>query len=45
MLFAANEDSDTVVPFDIDQSSGKLRRSGQLVSVGSPLCTVFKAAS
>lgn len=40
-LFAANEDSDAIVPFEIDRAKGTLRRSGEQIRVGSPVCILF----
>jgi len=44
ILFAANEDSDSIVPFGIDRRSGTLRRSGEPVRVGSPVCILYMRA-
>ncbi|WAP60037.1 lactonase family protein [Streptomyces sp. S465] len=40
-LFAANERSHTIVPFDVDRTSGTLRRAGEVVETGSPVCVLF----
>jgi 6-phosphogluconolactonase len=40
-LFAANEDSHTIVEFRIDAETGKLKATGQVVETGSPTCIVF----
>ena len=40
-LYAANENSHTIVEFDIDQGSGKLTPTGQVIETGSPTCIVF----
>ncbi|MBM3606328.1 MAG: lactonase family protein, partial [Alphaproteobacteria bacterium] len=44
-LLVANEDTDTIVPFEIDRSDGSLRKSGDAVQVGSPVCIIFKPIS
>lgn len=41
-LYVANERSDTIVQFAVDQESGMLRRTGQVIATGSPVCIVFK---
>jgi 6-phosphogluconolactonase len=41
-LFVANEDSDIVVPFAVNQQEGTLKQSGDPIQVGSPVCIVFK---
>ena len=41
-LYAANEDSDTIVIFDVDTDSGNITASGQVIKIGSPVCIVFK---
>jgi 6-phosphogluconolactonase (cycloisomerase 2 family) len=40
-LYAANENSHTIVEFRIDQASGKLTPTGQVIETGSPACIVF----
>jgi 6-phosphogluconolactonase len=40
-LYAANENSDTIVTFRIDQATGKLAPTGQVVKTGNPVCIVF----
>ena len=40
-LYAANENSDTIVAFDVDPASGTLRSTGRVVKTGSPVCIVF----
>ena len=43
-MLVANEDSDAIVPFDIDPPTGGLTRSSnRSIAVGSPVCIVFKA--
>jgi len=42
-LYAANEDSDTIVRFAVDAASGALVATGQVT--GSPLCIVFAPAT
>lgn len=41
-LYALNEDSDTIVRFDVDRSSGALARTADLTPCGSPVCMVFR---
>ncbi len=40
-LLAENQASDSVVVFAIDPDTGKLNPTGQIVSIGSPVCAVF----
>lgn len=40
-LYAANQASDTIVCFRIDETSGKLSPTGQVVNTGSPSSIVF----
>ena len=40
-LYAANENSHTIVEFRIDQASGKLAPTGQIIETGSPSCIAF----
>ena len=41
LLYAANLDSDSIVVFRVDQTTGKLTPTGQIVETGSPSCIVF----
>jgi 6-phosphogluconolactonase len=41
LLFAENSQSDNIVVFRIDQKSGKLTPTGQVLDVGSPVCVKF----
>ena len=41
-LYAANQNSDTVVIFRVDQTTGKLAATGQVVKVASPPTIVFR---
>jgi 6-phosphogluconolactonase len=43
-LFAANQGSDTVVPFKVDQETGKLTPTGEPISVPKPVCVLFVKA-
>jgi 6-phosphogluconolactonase (cycloisomerase 2 family) len=43
-LIAENQDSDSVVTFAIDTDTGKLKPTGQILSLGSPVCAVFVGA-
>jgi 6-phosphogluconolactonase len=45
LMFVANEESDNIVTFEVDQSNGKLTMAEGRVAVGSPVCIVFAAAS
>jgi len=40
-LLAANEESNTIVVFNIDPSTGSLTLTGQVAEVPSPVCIVF----
>ena len=40
-LAAANQDSDNVVMFRIDQETGKLTPTGNVVEAGTPICVRF----
>ncbi|MBW9061599.1 lactonase family protein [Agrobacterium pusense] len=42
ILLAANEDSDTVTAFDVNEATGDLSIRDEVLSVGSPVCIVFK---
>jgi 6-phosphogluconolactonase (cycloisomerase 2 family) len=44
-LFVANEESDTIVSFDVDQNSGALTLNGQVIKTGSPVCMIFKTVN
>ena len=37
-LLAANQDSDTIALFEIDQKTGRLKETGNLISVPTPVC-------
>ena len=41
-LIAANELSDTLTVFEIDEESGKLQDTGKQIATESPVCVVFK---
>jgi len=40
-LFAANENSSTVVLFRVDRGTGRLKPSGTVLDVPSPSCVIF----
>jgi 6-phosphogluconolactonase len=40
-LVAANQDSDDLTVFRVDETTGALTRSGPTTTVGSPVCLVF----
>src|SRR5882672_11307780 len=42
LLYAANMDSDAIVVFRVDQGSGKLTPTGQVIKTGSPSSIVFR---
>ncbi len=42
VLYAANQDSDAIVCFRVDQVTGKLTPTGQVVKTGSPSTIVFR---
>jgi 6-phosphogluconolactonase (cycloisomerase 2 family) len=41
MLYAANQDSDTIVPMRIDPAKGALTPTGQTIKVANPVSIVF----
>jgi 6-phosphogluconolactonase len=41
-LYAANENSHTIVEFTVDHETGALTPTGQIIETGSPTCVVFK---
>jgi 6-phosphogluconolactonase len=41
LLFAENQQSDTIVVFGIDQATGKLTPTGKVLEVGRPVCIKF----
>lgn len=40
-LYAANQDSHTIVEFAVDHDTGNLRPTGQVIETGSPSCIAF----
>ncbi|WP_404606006.1 lactonase family protein [Caballeronia udeis] len=40
-MFVLNEDSDSIVAFAVDQTSGRIKPTGFSVQTGSPVCMVF----
>ncbi|HEX5165297.1 MAG TPA: lactonase family protein [Thermomicrobiales bacterium] len=44
-LFAANQDSDTIVTFRVDSGTGALTPTGQVTSVPSPVCVLLPLSS
>jgi len=40
-LYVANEDSDTIVQFEIAPETGQLKPTGQVIECGSPVCILF----
>ena len=40
--YVANEDSDTVIVFDFDQTTGQLIPTLQIIETGSPVCITFR---
>lgn len=43
LLFALNEDSDSIVTFRVDTATGRITPNGQSARTGSPVCMVFSA--
>jgi len=43
LMYALNEESDTIVALRIDPTSGRLTPTGYSVQAGSPVCMVFSA--
>jgi 6-phosphogluconolactonase len=43
LMYALNEESDTIVALRVDPTSGRLTPTGQSVQAGSPVCMVFSA--
>ena len=41
-LYAANQDSHTIVEFAVNHETGTLTPTGQVIETGSPACIVFK---
>jgi 6-phosphogluconolactonase len=44
LLLVANQDTDTVVTFWIDQNSGTLRATGRMAAVPTPVCLQLVSA-
>ena len=44
-LYAANQNSDTIVIFRVDPATGKLAATGQVVKAGSPSTIVFRSGA
>ncbi len=42
LLLAANQESDNVVAFRVDGNTGRLTATGQITSVPSPVCVIFR---
>jgi 6-phosphogluconolactonase (cycloisomerase 2 family) len=42
-MYAANENSDTIVTFRVDPATGKLSPTGQIIKTGSPVCIIFSS--
>ena len=40
-LYAANQDTHTIVEFRINHDTGKLTPTGRIIETGSPTCIVF----
>jgi len=45
VLILANEDSDEIVSFRIDQRTASLTPAGTVARTGSPVCIVFNSAT
>ncbi len=44
-LYACNQQADTIVQFAIDQGTGRLTSTGQVLATPTPVCLVFKTAA
>jgi len=44
-MFVANEDSDTIIAFDVDQATGALNNAAAAATLGSPTCILFRPQS
>ncbi|MGF0524074.1 lactonase family protein [Agrobacterium pusense] len=44
LMLVANEDSDTILSFDIDKETGRLLPRPEMLEVGSPVCIVSRPA-
>lgn len=44
-FYCANEDSDTIVEFEVDPISGSLQSTGQVIDCASPTCIAFLETS
>ena len=44
-MYVANEGSDSVVRFRIDEATGRLHLEGAVIQTGSPVCIVFRPAA
>ncbi len=42
-LYAANEVTHTIVEFTVDQHSGRLHPTGEVIDTPSPVCVIFRA--
>ena len=40
-LYVANQETDNIVAFRIDQGTGRLVQTGDQVKTGSPVCVIF----
>jgi 6-phosphogluconolactonase len=40
-LYAANELTDSIIQFNVNEATGRLRETGQKIETGSPVCIVF----
>ncbi len=45
LLYAANENSDSIVAFQVDDQTGALTPTGQVIATGSPVCIVFSTGA
>jgi len=41
-LYAANQRSHTIVEFAVNQASGALTATGQVIAANTPVCVVFR---
>ena len=40
-MYAANENGHSIVAFRVDETTGKLAPTGQVIKAGSPVCIAF----
>ena len=45
LLYAANQNSDSIVAFRVDAETGALAPTGQVIATASPVCIVFSTGA